>query len=251
MPSVIKMKNMSEKTKVYIFEKIEIALIFMFMILIAITSFVLGVKVGKNYSYQQAGITVEDQARVELLSKKEEMVEKNVQAQESTGTGIHLEKEELLKQNDARLSQKIEEAIYEKEGPAPKGMEEPQVLGKKTSVIPEPKASPRPEAKAESPTIAPTPAPAEGKLKVGEFTGKFTIQLGSHRSKEEAEKFADGFRIRGHNPIISEVELRDKGGTWYRVSLGVFETIADAKDYILNKERALFQGQDYVIVRFE
>ncbi|CAN0060821.1 unnamed protein product [Chrysoparadoxa australica] len=81
------------------------------------------------------------------------------------------------------------------------------------------------------------------------FSGKYTIQLGSHRSVEEAEAFAEGFKVRGYNPIINEVEIPNRG-IWYRVSLGVFDTITDAKDYV-KKEQSLFQGQDYVFVRFD
>ena len=81
------------------------------------------------------------------------------------------------------------------------------------------------------------------------FTGKFTIQLSSHRSKDEATEFSNGFTARGYDPIVNEVELKGKG-TWYRVSLGVFDNVSEAKEYIL-KEKELFQGQDYVIGRFD
>jgi hypothetical protein len=50
---------MDSKTKLYVFAKKEVGLIFIFMILIAITSFVLGVKIGKNYSLEMAGVTKE------------------------------------------------------------------------------------------------------------------------------------------------------------------------------------------------
>ena len=81
------------------------------------------------------------------------------------------------------------------------------------------------------------------------YIGKFTIQLGSHNDLKEAEKFADGFRIRGYNPIINEVELRSRG-TGYRVSLGVFDSVTEAKEYIF-QEKSLFQSQDYVIAKFD
>lgn len=81
------------------------------------------------------------------------------------------------------------------------------------------------------------------------YAGKFTIQLGSYDQVGDAQKFADGFRIRGYNPIINEVELKGRG-TWYRVSLGVFDNASEAKEYIL-QEKTLFEGQDYVIARFD
>lgn len=67
---------MESNTKLYVFAKKEVALIFIFMILIAITSFVMGVKIGKSYSLELAGVTPEDQKKVvELLSKNEESLE--------------------------------------------------------------------------------------------------------------------------------------------------------------------------------
>lgn len=82
----------------------------------------------------------------------------------------------------------------------------------------------------------------------GVTAGNYTIQLGSYPQEADAIKFADGFRIRGYNPILSEVRIPDKG-IWYRVSLGTFTTVAQAKEYI-SKEESLFQGQDYVITEF-
>ena len=60
---------MEKQIKLYVFNRNEIILIFAFMVLIAITSFVLGVKVGKSYSYEQAGLTPAD-AEIEELVKE-------------------------------------------------------------------------------------------------------------------------------------------------------------------------------------
>ena len=92
-----------------------------------------------------------------------------------------------------------------------------------------------------------TPMP-EASLR-DQYRGKFTIQLGSYQSLRDAESFADGFRIRGYKPIINEVDIK-KRGIWYRVSLGIFESVGKAKDYVL-REKVLFKGQDYVIGKFD
>jgi len=70
------------------------------------------------------------------------------------------------------------------------------------------------------------------------YIGKFTIQLGSFRTLNEAKNFSQGFLERGYRPIIREVEVRGQG-VWYRVSLGVFETMNSASQYI-QKEKSLF-----------
>ena len=73
---------------------------------------------------------------------------------------------------------------------------------------------------------------------------KYTIQLGAYQSNEDAIRFADGFRVRGYNPIISEIKV--KNDRRYRVGLGIFDNVLEAKSYI-EKEESLFQGQDYII----
>jgi septal ring-binding cell division protein DamX len=218
---------MDEKSNLYVFEKKEVFLLFLFMILIALTSFVLGVKMGKNYSYQSAGLTMEDRANVDLLSGQEEDVNKTLD------TSKKLDEEELRKDMHESLKKKI--------------MDEMTKDPAKPVVTPVPVVTPEPEAAATVPL--PETNKESSSSSSDQFTGKFTIQLSSHRSKSEAAEFSNGFTVRGYDPIVNEVELKGKG-TWYRVSLGVFDNVSEAKEYIL-KEKELFQGQDYVIGRFD
>jgi cell division protein FtsN len=210
---------MDSKTKLYVFAKKEVALIFIFMILIAITSFVMGVKIGKSYSLELAGITPADQKKVvELLSKKEEQLEdikKNAEAHTV---------------ESSEIEHKLQEKIASEFGTEP--------------------------AKGETHT-APAPAVHQNNMSTepkheaagsrDALSGKFTIQLGSHRTLKEAEEFAEGFKARGYDPIINQIDIKGKG-TWYRVSLGAFGTTDEAKTYI-SREKTLFIGQDYTIVK--
>ncbi len=246
---------MDEKTKLYVFAKKEVALIFIFMILIAITSFVFGVKVGKNYSYQLSGLAPEDKQKVDLMSEKEEEVnkildEKKGESAEAThgeaapehgesattvehGSVASSEKKDPMADTHKRLEAELKKLDSEKNGVAKEGKDSETPFSVKA-----------PETKA----AVSTPIKEKSSTKKDQYSGKFTIQLGSHKTIAEAEKFADGFRIRGYDPIINEVEL--KGQAWYRVSLGVFSSVSEAKEYII-KEKSLFQGQDYVIGRFD
>ncbi len=244
---------MDEKTKLYVFAKKEVALIFVFMILIAITSFVFGVKVGKGYSYQVSGLAPEDKQKIDLMSEKEEEVNKILEEKkggeseapgmshettqgEETGHGAaavapeKIEKKDAVADTHKRLEEELKKLDDQKQAAAGKEVKEETPFTPKTEVKAQ---APKKEVKAP---------------KKDQYSGKFTIQLGSHKTMAEAEKFADGFRIRGYDPIINEVEVR--GQAWYRVSLGVFTSVSEAKDYII-KEKSLFQGQDYVIGRFD
>ena len=234
---------MDENTKLYVFSKREVALIFLFMFLIALTSFVFGVKVGKSYSFDQSGLSPVDRQKVDLLSGQEELV--NEVVEESKTQEAQTPADPELRDLNKKLEEHIKEEtdgegkrydlqkLEEEKREAKKAVE---MEGQNQMVEPVPG------------TEVPSETGATSSLK-DQFSGKYTIQLGSHRSLEEAEAFAEGFKVRGYNPIINEVELPSRG-IWYRVSLGVFETITEAKDYV-KKERSLFQGQDYVFVRFD
>lgn len=185
------------------------------MILIAVTSFVFGVKVGKSYSLDMSGISEADRKKVvELLSKNEE------------------ELQDIKKNQDAHAveSSDIENKLQEK-------------------ITTEFGAGTDPHATNMSTDHAPqtTTADAHQTPATDGLSGKFTIQLGSHRTLKEAEDFAEGFKARGYDPIINQIDIKGKG-TWFRVSLGAFASQDEAKAYI-TKEKSLFLGQDYTIIK--
>jgi cell division protein FtsN len=205
---------MDSKTRLYVFAKKEVALIFIFMILIAVTSFVFGVKVGKTYSLDIHGVIREDQKKVvDLLSKKEEDLQDIKKNQEAHQL------------DSSEIENKLQERISSEFG----------------------KPGENTEHQAPNMSSEKNKAPEHGEALKDGMSGKFTIQLGSHRTLKEAEDFAEGFKARGYDPIINQIEIKGKG-TWYRVSLGAFANQEEAKVYI-SKEKSLFIGQDYTIVK--
>lgn len=199
---------MEENNKVIVFEKKEIILILIFVVVLIITSFTLGIRLGKKLTLDEAGIKPVDQKTVELKSGLEEDVEKTV-AEESKLTDEEKLKK-LMDESKTRLSDELEKFSADDKAQAVQTVE--------------PKA---PSAMA----------------------GKYTVQLGSYPTMEEAKQFAEGFTVRGYSPIINETSISDKG-TWYRVSLGLFNTAEEAKAYI-KSEQSLFSGQDYVITELK
>lgn len=210
---------MDSKTKLYVFTRVEVFLIFLFMICISVTSFLLGVKIGDHYSYVDAGFKPEDRQRVELLSKKEEELKK-IEGMEVTPQ----DSEDVESQLKAKISQEFGAHTTS------------------TEVMP--------ATEAQTPVASKTPSVAQSTPATAsrdQLSGLYTVQLGSHRTLKEAEEFATGFKARGYDPIISEYNSKDKG-TWFRVSLGAFKAITEARAYV-EKEKALLQGQDYAIVK--
>lgn len=234
---------MDENTKLYVFSKREVALIFLFMFLIAITSFVFGVKIGKSYSFEQAGFTPADRAKVDLLSGQEEKVNEVVEERQE----IQDEKANLLD-----LNKKLEERIKEETSGEGKRFENEPVNDasfQEAGEAVEGEDSGNQMVEPVPGTVVEQPGTSRPKTAKDQYSGKYTIQLGSHRSLEEAKAFAEGFKVRGYNPIINEAELPNRG-IWYRVSLGVFDTVSAAKEFV-KKEQSLFQGQEYIFYRFD
>lgn len=211
---------MDDKTNLYVFEKKEVFLIFIFMILIAITSFVLGVKVGKSFTYGDVPMPSEQRVEgIDFLSDREEEVRRLLNEAENQAQDDHL----------SRVDQALARELREEE-------ERVRGLPQVNLEAPQRQAPSSPQAETRS-------------YSREELRGKHTIQLGSYPSIREAERFADAFKVRGYNPIIQEVELPERGGIWYRVSIGVFDTLTQAKEYVI-QERQLFEGEDYIFQRF-
>ena len=246
--NAFKIIYMDENTKLYVFSKREVALIFLFMFLIAVTSFVFGVKVGKDYSFEKSGFIPQDKQKIDLLSGQEEKVNEVVEDSRENP-------KETVELND--LNKKLELHIKtETDGEGKRFKDEVEkVKAQKKDTVKKNSREESSEKNMSGDMIEPAPGTevkvednATSSLK-DQFVGKFTIQLGSHRALSEAEAFAEGFKLRGYNPIINEVDIPNRG-VWYRVSLGVFDSITEAKNYV-KMEQSLFQGQDYVFVRFD
>lgn len=213
---------MQENAKVFVFEKKEIFLLFVFVLIMSVTCFTLGVNMGKKLALDKAGVTAADLKTVDMKSGVEEDVDTAVV--EDTATPEE-KAARLMEDSKAKLNEELKQFAAGE-------------TGSTNAAVP---ATTRP--------VGTDPMPATAVTSATAFTGKYTIQLGSYNTQEEAKQFAEGFTVRGYNPIINEVVIPEKG-TWYRVSLGIFETTALAREYI-KKEASLFQGQDHVITEIK
>lgn len=198
---------MEENNKVLVFEKKELILISLLVVVLIVASFTIGVKMGKRISIDASGITEADKKEVQLKSTVEEDAEKTLSSDAQLTDEEKLKK--LMDESKNQLTEELQKFSSEE----------------------------KPAATTES---APVASP---------MTGKYTIQLGSYNTIEEAKQFAEGFTVRGYNPIINEVKIEGKG-TWYRVSLGAFDTVEASKKYI-REEKSLFSGQDHVITEIK
>ena len=228
---------MESNKRLYVFDKKEVLLIFTLVILISTTCFVFGVKIGKSYSLNVQGIIPEDMQRVDLLSKKEEKFLEDEKILEEMVKKVDESKKSANEKVDEapsfdQLREKIDQEVINSDD-----------VMEKTS-------NQNPAKKKDNKSL-------ESNLNKNKIydnntqniSGKWTIQLGSHQNREDAEAFADGFKVRGYDPIINQVYLGDRG-VWFRVSLGLFSSIVEAKNYVV-EHQTLFDGQDYVFIQFD
>jgi cell division septation protein DedD len=242
---------MEDKTKLFVFDKKEIALLFLFVVFSAATSFIFGVKVGKNYSYESAGLSPADRIEVDLRSREEEEVSKTMQDLQGAE-----KKAEVPSATLKKLESEFERIDEEIQGGGSTQLDTKSEMDS----LPTSDEAYKKQLELEGGSLEQAPANTAGNLEErldqapkesqrSQYLGKFTIQLGSYPNLEDAKQFADTFRIRGYNPIVNQVDIKSRG-TWYRVSLGVFDTAAQAKSYIL-KEETLFRNLDYVVTDFK
>jgi len=228
---------MESNKRLYVFDIKDVLLIFTLVILISTTCFVFGVKIGKSYSLNVQGIIPEDMQRVDLLSKKEEKFLEDEKILEEMVKKVDESKKSANEKVDEapsfdQLREKIDQEVINSDD-----------VMEKTS-------NQNPAKKKENKSL-------ESNLNKNNIydnntqniSGKWTIQLGSHQNREDAEAFADGFKVRGYDPIINQVYLGDRG-VWFRVSLGLFSSIVEAKNYVV-EHQTLFDGQDYVFIQFD
>ncbi len=217
---------MSENnSKLFVFDRNEVFLIFLFVVLMALISFVLGLRLGKQLSLKDDGYSKQDTLKIDLKSVEEENIEGAL--------------------NNADINKPVE---LDTEARLRKEMEK---LAKEKIVI-----ESEPEQVVEEADLGPDEVYTNGSdeeikeqddvyLDSANYEGKYTIQLYAHQSKEMAQNFADVFILKGYDVIINEVVIPGKG-KWYRVSVGAFDSINSAKEYLV-KESDLFQGKKYLI----
>ncbi len=116
------------------------------------------------------------------------------------------------------------------EKPAETAPEKPALEEQKPQVAetkpPREEAPPaKPAAKAERPKTKPVP-----KAKPAPPKTFYSVQVASLRSQKEAQRYVNYLRDRGYEAFYRQVVLPQKG-TWYRVYVGRFKTLAEARRF--------------------
>lgn len=236
MKTTLKYKYMEDKNKVFVFDKKEVVLIFIFMVVLTTISFTLGIRFGKKISLKNDGIFPTDQQEIEIRSVKEEYVDDLVETTKTDEPEKNIEVDE--ESSNEEMISKLKEEFENLEKKSYKTTIEP-VLEEAVNVD-----SAKEVNATETENISEKMVTTSELLK-----GKFTIQVGSYNSRDDAMKFAEAFSAMGYQPILHEVNIKNKG-TWHRVSIGAFNNMAEAKEF-LEKEKSVFAEKDYFIAEIK
>jgi len=86
------------------------------------------------------------------------------------------------------------------------------------------------------------PQPAPKTTVVTTEDGLFTVQISSWRSSVKAEREAERFQRAGYSAFVERANIPAKGGAWYRVRVGQFNTREEAERQAADLEAQLDAG---------
>lgn len=100
----------------------------------------------------------------------------------------------------------------------------------------------------ESPAVArPIPQPPRPPVaKVAKRVARYTVQVQASRSRKEADDLASQLRKRGYDAFVTPDS--DDNGRWYRVRVGHYESVVDARKTLEQCRTELGLEQAYVAV---
>jgi cell division septation protein DedD len=246
---------MKEENKLLVFDKKEILILIAFLIILVLASFVYGVKIGKDYSFSNSDVTTEEVKKLEVLSASEEKAntykkERKILDGDNSYNLLKKKIDEELKKTSSN-----NEIKKEVKSPVKDSINNNTNLEKK-EILPSSEGAyyANNDIESENKKTANVQKKelnnvVDSKAMEDVYRGTWTIQLSSHKNLKDAKIFSNNFKVRGYNPIINQVDLGDKG-VWYRVSIGSFSTLVEAKNYVI-KENDIFTDLDHVFIQFE
>jgi len=185
----------SPKTDLLVFNKKEILIIIVLLILVALFSFTLGVRMGKSLGGSAKGVV-------------------------STPVG---EEHAPLKahQEEHEPAAEVEEEAHNAEAPASKSLKTAENRADEELVGEVEKNN----VGVSKPLTLNLPKDKKGE---GSQAVRYTLQVGSHRTVAEAAEQVSGLKKQNIDAFYLEAKVPGKG-TWYRVGIGTFSNKEDAE----------------------
>jgi len=199
---------MSKEQNVYIFERKELAILLVLLVLVALLAFTLGVKLGRELQTPPKEGAVAEQSSM-AVEKVEAIAPPTMVAEPETPL-VPPSPPAQPEKSESKLS--ALDRVDREMGLTQKKIEAPS------------------EASPQSLSEVSHSAPASPSKGLGESPPVFTLQVGSYRTLAEAERQRDSISAKGFPAQVVQVNLPNKG-TWYRVSVGAFDKREAALEY--------------------
>ena len=210
---------MEPKQRLFIYDRKEMAVLVLLGVMVALFAFTLGVHLGKRVGPPNLA-HVENEAATPVQTEADKLPENPEIAVQASGVpdavdegldkALHDEVAKTGIQLDQARPVDLPKKTKSKNGGATSG------------------AQPAEQGDAKSEVAKHSVTPAIHETAHEPVSGKYTLQVGSHRNKEEAEEQVHLLEEQKLKPFVRAVDLKTKG-RWYRVFIGGFETKEEAE----------------------
>ncbi len=174
--------------------------------------FYLGAKYGPDLMGTRQGIAKDDSSVLPHESKS---------IDELVGTpSVEYTYPEVLTDQDQKRGIRVKPSGLTAEEYEKRGREQKAVITEETPI-----EVPTIEVKKEP------PAPPAPEVTTSQPTGKYSIQVGSYQSEEEANAKVGLWKEKGYSAFMEVGQIPDKG-IWYRVRIGGFPTREKAQEFL-------------------
>ncbi len=206
--------------------KTDTAVKLVLIFFISLLSFSVGTFVGKQVSdadHRRASLEVEtdtmENTEREIASVEAEPDDGAISDEEVASlTREFMEAEKTMESESASL----EEAVAQLENEADEAPAKDKVEKAATRVADN-------KAPAKDKPMARKPASTLPVAVAASSVGKYTVQIGSYPTEQEAKAYASEMKEKGYSAFYVPADV--KGKTWYRVSIGLYGDTKSANDY--------------------
>ncbi|MFP5518553.1 MAG: SPOR domain-containing protein [Bdellovibrionia bacterium] len=219
--------------------KTDVIVKLVFVFFISLLSFSIGTFVGKKYSDNQhqlaalepnknKAVVVKDEHKDEHAEEKGDIAREVASEEEPAMSDDEIAKlaEEFVKEDDAHSAHAPTEAPAATKVVATEKKEVAKTPENPSLPTPKELATVQQKVQNADKTRVPTSLPQD----VGTFKpGKFTVQVASSADEKEAQTLTADLKTKGYASFYIPAEI--KGKTWYRVSVGQFNTMKEAQGY--------------------
>jgi cell division protein FtsN len=225
---MIKQQDMEPKQRLFIYDRKEMGVLILLGVMVALFAFTLGVHLGKRVGPKVAGNGLVDTPPVETIPdsipNRQDLTEQGKNVPQAVEEGL----DDALHQEVERTGIRLDapkQLELPKDAPADKVAKSAAPQEKRDDKREEKREEKRETARREprltkqGMSAALRPAPA----------GRYTLQVGSHQTLEEARDQVDALDALGLKPYLREVNLKKKG-TWFRVFLGGYPSKEEASE---------------------